>query len=93
MSAREFWLAKPDLDFDLNWKKILAAEYPHKDTLVDCLHVIEKSAYDLLARKLEIACEALRCVNDEIGDSQRRDVPIIRKIIKEALAKAEEVGE
>lgn len=41
---RTFWLAKPDLDFDLNWKQVHAAEFPHKNTLVDCLEVVERSA-------------------------------------------------
>ena len=50
---REFWLAKPDLDFDLNWKQIHAAEFPHVSTKVDTLHVIEKSAYDSLLLKLQ----------------------------------------
>lgn len=30
--------------------------------------------------------EALHAINDELGDSERRDIPVIRKIIKEALA-------
>lgn len=57
---RIFWLANPDLDFDLNWKKIHAAEYPHKDTLEDSLKVIEYSAYEALKAKLEKAKDALR---------------------------------
>ncbi len=43
---RVFWLAKPQLDFDLNWKDVHVAEFPHKDTLADTLKVIEHSAYD-----------------------------------------------
>lgn len=48
---REFWLAKPDLDFDLNWRMIHAAEYPHKNTLIDALHVIEYSAFEALKKE------------------------------------------
>ncbi len=53
---RTFWLATPDLDFDLNWKRIFAAEFPHVNTRVDALEVIEKSAYD----KLQAECERLK---------------------------------
>lgn len=73
---REFWLAKPDLDFDLNWKNIHAAEYPHKNTKVDTLHVIEYSALEAaqkeneeLKEKLAIAAEALeRIAADRASD-------------------------
>lgn len=54
VKPREFWLQKADLDFDLNWRKIFAAEFPHKDTLGEnALHVIEYSAYKELKKELE----------------------------------------
>jgi hypothetical protein len=43
------------------------------------VHMIEYRAYQQLA-------EALMHIGDEVGDSQRRDVPIIYKIISDALA-------
>lgn len=54
-APRTFWLAKPDLDFDLNWKQIHAAEHPHVNTLVDSLKVIEAS----YAKALELQVEEL----------------------------------
>ena len=46
---RVFWLCESDCDFDLNWKKIEAAEFPHKETIKnDVIRVIEHNAYEHL---------------------------------------------
>lgn len=51
MKPRVFFLAKDDLDFDLNWKRVFAAEFPHKDTTDDALIVIEYSAFEDLQKE------------------------------------------
>lgn len=67
---RTFWLAKPDLDFDLNWKHIHAAEFPNKGSIFNALHVIEMSAYQALEAKLEVAKEALKNIGAAVNDDR-----------------------
>lgn len=80
MKPREFWLQKSDLEFDLNWRKIFAAEYPHKDTTGEnALRVIEYSAYDQLYDGLQK--EAFK----------NRDLQEQNKIMREALEEISKV--
>jgi hypothetical protein len=38
---RTFWLYEGNLDFDLEWKKILAAEFPSHVSKTECIKVAE----------------------------------------------------
>lgn len=58
---REFYLSTVDLDFDLNCKKVLACEYPHKDyDLTLFTKVIEYSAYQALLEIIRAQRDALK---------------------------------
>lgn len=93
---REFWLSKPDCDdFDLNWKNIQAAEFPHKNTLVDCIHVIECSAYEDVVEDLKSTEKMLdACV--ETGESLRKERDeyraVLEKIRDRGLSNADYYG-
>lgn len=63
--AREFYLLKDDLDFDLNWKKIHAAEYPYKDSVTNALRVIDYKAYLAIQQELEDARQVIEFYGDK----------------------------
>ena len=52
--SREFWLNIKDMSFDLNWREVWVAEYPHKDSIEEGdLHVIDYATHEKVLRALE----------------------------------------
>lgn len=65
---RKFYLSSVDLDFDLNCKKILACEYPHKDYDLSLFtKVIEYTAYEELKNENERLIKLLSEKQDSLN--------------------------
>lgn len=63
----KIWVQSKDLDFDLNWEKVIRGELPDKDCMDGPESFIAKSEYDALAARLAECEAALGFYADPLG--------------------------
>ena len=71
-APRIFWLDIQDFDFDLNWRTILVAEFPHVESIGNSTKVIEYSAFEesqARCEKYKVALEKIIYREHGLGSS------------------------
>lgn len=80
------YIQNSDLDFDLDWKKVVAAQFPHKDSEIEATEFIEHSAYQKSQDELKLAKELIKKASEtlELADAHvkhRSDILFMNQTI------------